>query len=173
MRARAKFTRLALLALPLLMLAGCADEPTPVPVTEQVWHLAPQELVRLFLEHDEGALAWVPADALAKVDLADEMQLLRFTELLSKTVVARLVLRSDNTFVLDLRAEDEDAAWRTVKATGAFEETNNLIRLRVRERSSKNLAPLEVADEVLVRRHPTWLALEALNRTIPLSQRDL
>jgi hypothetical protein len=90
-------------------------------VTTETWFFAPDELARLILENDEGALAWIPAGVLEKTDVTDGRQLRLLTELLVKTVNPRLTVLSDGSFVFDLKAEEPGGAWRTVKAFGTWE----------------------------------------------------
>ncbi|MDF1702225.1 MAG: hypothetical protein P1V36_13800 [Planctomycetota bacterium] len=166
---------LATLVALAALLAACGEDPAPTPPpTEETWFLAPVELGRLILTLDTGGLAWLPPAALEQTDMNDLRQLKAMTELLGRTVIARLTLRSDASYVLDLRAEGASAAWRTVKATGTWaEEPAGTLTLTVAARESLQQAPLEIDDRLTVRRVGTYLHLEALGRTIPLEQRDL
>lgn len=157
------------LLLVALFLAACGDDPAPASApTEAVWFYRPEALNDLFRERDPGALAWIPAATLAELEAADMKGLETVVALLRKSVVARLVLASDDTFVFDLRAERPDG-WRTVKATGTVERhEGGDLTLHVAARESLQLAPLEVPDAIAVRRVGPNLHVEALDRTIPL-----
>ena len=167
------------LLLPLCVLAllcACGDATRPTsspPVTTETWFFAPGELARLILENDEGALAWIPAGVLEKTDVSDGRQLRLLTELVSKTVMPRLTVLSDGSYVLDLRAEESGGAWRTVKASGSWVATGDRIVLTVTKRESHNLAPLEISDTLTVMRRGAFLYVQALGRRIPLKKRDL
>ncbi len=168
--------RLLLPLFALAFLCACGEatrEPPASPLTSETWFFAPDELARLILAHDEGALAWIPAGVLEKTDINDERQLRLLTELVSKTVVPRLTVLSDAAFVLDLRAEERGAEWRTVKATGTWEAKGDQILLTITKRESLSLAPLEIPDLVTVTRRGDFLYVDALARRIPLKKRDL
>jgi hypothetical protein len=167
------------LVLPLCVLAllcACGDAtrpPASPPVTTETWFFAPDELARLILENDEGALAWIPAGVLEKTDVSDGRQLRLLTELLVKTVIPRLTVLSDGSFVLDLKAEEPGGGWRTVKASGTWAAEGEQIVLTITKRTSLNLAPLEIADTLTLTRRGAFLYLEALGRRIPLKKRAL
>lgn len=159
----------------LLSLTSCGDDPIApeeAPSSE-TWHFAPGELGRRILNQEPGALAWIPAGVLEKTNVNDTRQLRLLTELLSKTVVPTLTISTDGTFVLRLVAEQPDGAWRKVTALGTWRLEGTTYRLSVTKRDAPSLAPLEIDDELTVRREGAILLLDALGRAIPLVKRSL
>lgn len=167
---------LALLLLSVILpwLGGCGDDPVAPPGPEpesETWFYAPEEMMRLVANRDPGGMAWIPAATLAELEKTDMANLATVVALLRDTVVARLTLAEDATFVLSLRAEQPDGAWRTVTARGTWAAPDaETIRLAVAERESLQLAPLEIDDVLTVKRVGKYLHLAALGRTVPFMQ---
>ena len=165
------------LLLTMGLLAGCGDDPAPEPgppAKEEIWRYSQEALTKLIQDGDPGGMAWIPGDVLERLREDDMASLGTVVAVLRKDCIGILGLSEDGTFRLDLRAKLPPDDWRSVLATGTWGEAKGgVLTLQVKDRQSKQIAPLEVPDVITARRTGEHLHLEALGRTIPFHQPKL